>query len=246
MTGSLEGAEGSRSINSSVDPLHLAHAALEVQRLDVVPVLLKQRHQEVDCQQAVLSQFVLGHLDMTHSNTEAQHLLQLELDVAFDFGDFVLDLVAVCDERRELARLVQAGTQQTGDLRDQHLRGQESVVLLGEFLDEFLVLVEFLECLDVHEVDARLARLLAVHSVAQDAHLHPRTGHMRQLHSAGETFVPLRVIVLESDLQVDSLDELALLLLRASLDLRDSLLQRVGAQLTHFRGCCLRTACHSP
>jgi hypothetical protein len=38
--------------------------------------------------------------------------------------------------------LGETGSEQTRDLLDQSLGGQESVVLLGELLDELLVLVE--------------------------------------------------------------------------------------------------------
>ena len=38
--------------------------------------------------------------------------------------------------------LGETGTKETGDLLDESLRGKESVVLLGELLDELLVLVE--------------------------------------------------------------------------------------------------------
>ena len=41
---------------------------------------------------------------------------------------------------------------------------------------------------------------------------HPRPRHPRQLDSARETLVTLRVIVLEADLQLDRLEEVALLL----------------------------------
>jgi len=38
--------------------------------------------------------------------------------------------------------LRQTGTQQTWNLLDQRLGGEESIVFLGEFLDQFLVLVQ--------------------------------------------------------------------------------------------------------
>jgi hypothetical protein len=48
----------------------------------------------------------------------------------------------VGDGGRELAGLGQTGTEQTRDLLDQSLGSEERVVLLGELLDELLVLVE--------------------------------------------------------------------------------------------------------
>ena len=42
----------------------------------------------------------------------------------------------------ELSGLGETGSEETRDLLDQSFGGQESVVLLGEFLDEFLVFIK--------------------------------------------------------------------------------------------------------
>ena len=49
-----------------------------------------------------------------------------------------------------------------------------------QLLDEFLVLVELLQSLDVHEGQVVGLGLVAMQLVAQDAHLHRRTRHVAQ------------------------------------------------------------------
>ena len=72
-----------------VQSLGLAHGGLDVQRLDVLPVLLEQGHEEVDCQVEVLDQLVLAHSHVTNGNGQAEDLLHLELDGALQFGDLL-------------------------------------------------------------------------------------------------------------------------------------------------------------
>ena len=46
-------------------------------------------------------------------------------------------------------------------------------------------------------------------SIGKNADGHARAGDVGQLDGSGETLVPLRVVVLETDLELDSLDEVA-------------------------------------
>lgn len=79
---------------------------------------------------------------MADSDTQAQDFLELELDGGAHLVEFVGEVLVVGHRSRELAGLGKTGPKETGDLLDEGLRGKESVVLLGEFLDQFLVLVE--------------------------------------------------------------------------------------------------------
>jgi hypothetical protein len=56
------------------------HGGLDVEGLDVLPVLLQERHEEVDGHLRVDEQLALGHLDVADGDGEAENLLQLELD----------------------------------------------------------------------------------------------------------------------------------------------------------------------
>ena len=70
-----------------VKPLGWAHGALDVERTDVLPMLLEQRHQEVDGQMDVLNQLVLCHVHVPNSDVEAQHLKKVPtLKGLYKFG----------------------------------------------------------------------------------------------------------------------------------------------------------------
>ena len=88
-----------------VKPLNFAHGGLNVEGLDILPVLLQQGHQEVHGQVNVLSQLLFRHLDVANSNIQAQNLLHLELDGGLEVEDLGLDVIGVGDQGGELASL---------------------------------------------------------------------------------------------------------------------------------------------
>ena len=57
-----------------VKTLRGSHGALDVERANVLPVLLEQRHQEVDGQMNVLDQLILGHVDVANGDVQAEDL----------------------------------------------------------------------------------------------------------------------------------------------------------------------------
>ena len=97
-----------------------------MQTLDVLPVLLQQRHEEVHGEADVLHQLLLRHVHVadlrhhicanadyyflfpfpTHRNTEAQNLLHLELDGGLHVIHLLLEVIGVSDHGGELSRLV--------------------------------------------------------------------------------------------------------------------------------------------
>ena len=123
--------------------LRLAHGRFDVQAADVLPVLLQQRDKEVDGHHDVGNKFVFGHLDVSDSNSQAENLLQLELDGSTDFIDLLVQVVDYGRLGWGLAGLVEAGTQETGNLLDERIGGKESIVLLASFLMSFLFLLSF-------------------------------------------------------------------------------------------------------
>lgn len=48
--------------------------------VDVLPVFLKERDQEVGGEEDVGGKLVFGHLNVANSNAHAEHLLELPLD----------------------------------------------------------------------------------------------------------------------------------------------------------------------
>ena len=73
--------------------------------LDILPVLLQQRHKEVHGEMDVLSQLFLGHLNIADSNIQAENLLHLELDGGLQVEHLRLDVIGVGDQAGELASL---------------------------------------------------------------------------------------------------------------------------------------------
>lgn len=228
-----------------IQPLGRAHAGLDGQAADVLPTLLQQRHEVVDGQHDVGDQLILGHADVSNSDTHAQNLLQLELDGGLDFGDFAGEIFVVRDGGGEFASLGETGAQETGNLLDQRVRGDKGIVLAGEFLDQLLVLVQLLQVVGRHGVNTVMLGSVNVVLVTENTvgscqstgryksggvgqggvpDCHARSGNGWQLDGSGETLVTLRVIVLEADLQFDRLEEVSLLLI-----------ERVIEQLLHVR-----------
>lgn len=158
----------------------LAHSRLEVERLDVLPVLLEQRDQEVDGQHDVSNQLVLSHLDVANSNTQAKNLLELELDGGTDFIGLDGQVIVVRHSSGELADLVETRTQETRNLLDQSFRSKEGIVLLGKLLDQLLVLVELLQVINRLEFHASSLGLVTVESITENADGQVRTRNVRK------------------------------------------------------------------
>ncbi len=185
------------------------HGGLDVQDLDVLPVLLQQGNQEVNSQLDVQGNIARSHGDVGNSQRHAHDLLHLELDGGLGDFNLLAEIISLIKDSRELTCLGQARTKDTRDLLDQRSRGQKVIVLLGELLDQLLVLVELLKVVHGHLVNAKLISLLAVLLVTQNANTGVRTWDNWELEGAGETFVSGRIVVLQGDLKLDTLSELA-------------------------------------
>ena len=79
-----------------------------------------------------------------------------------------------------LSYLVQPGSQQSRDLLDQSVRGQEGVVLSGQLLHLLLVLVQLLQVVSGHGGDAGGLGLVNVLLISQQADSELLTGDMLQ------------------------------------------------------------------
>jgi hypothetical protein len=104
---------------------------------------------------------------------------------------------------------------------------KHSVLMIHtQLLDELLVAVELLECLNIARVDLKLLSNLAMDGITEDAELQRLLAWHGQADRTTETLVTLRIVVLERDLELDSLSELSLLLaIGESEDVRDGLLE---------------------
>jgi len=165
------------------------------------------------------------------SDTQTENLLQLELDLRLEFLNLGLDVIVVSESGGEFTSLVQTRSKETGDLRNQGLRGEEGVELAGQLFDELGVLVQLLEVVNSSEGDSKFLSLLAMTSITENANLHSGSGDVGELDGTSETLVSLGIVVLEADLKFDGLDELSGLLLSTLQNSLDSLLQIVDVKL---------------
>lgn len=168
---------------SLVDADRLAHRRLDKKGANILPVLLQERHQEVDGKHDVGGQLVFGHRDVADGNTNAENLLELELDRRLLLANLLRQVVRVAQRRRELAGLVETGTEETWDLLDDRLGGEEKVKRLGKLLNLLLVLVHLLQVLDGAKVDAQALCLVAVELVSKNTRTHLWLGSIRQTTS---------------------------------------------------------------
>jgi len=182
-----------------------------VEGLDVLPVLLEQGDQEVDAKHDVTQDLVFSHLDVADGDTQAENLLELELDGRTDLGDLAVKVLIVRDGGGELASLGETGTKETGDLLDQNFGGQEGIIFLSKLLNELLVLVQFFKIINGHVLKLDLLGTIDIGSVTEKADRHAGTGDIGQFDGSRETLVTLGIVVLEANLEFDGLDEVALL-----------------------------------
>lgn len=173
-----------------VDAAGRRHGSLDGKAPNVLPALLQKRDKVVDGQHDVGDQLLLGHLDVADGDTHAEHLLELELDSRLDLVHLAAKVLSVRDGRGELAScgtvlelvlsnrsigvcisltLGETGTEDTGDLLDQGLGGDEGIVLARKLLDELLVLVELLEILNGHGVNTAVLGTVDIVLVTENA-----------------------------------------------------------------------------
>ena len=198
-------------MNILVQTHGLAHGRLDGQGLDVLPVLLQQRDQEIDRHLDVNVQFLLGQVDVTDGNTEAKNLLKLVLDGRSDLINLVLERVIMGNEGRELTGLVKTRSQKTRDHLDDRVGSKESGIPLGELLDKLLVLVKLLEVVNSHGINANGSGFFAMLNISKNTDLHLRTGAERKLDGSTETLIFLGIVVLQTDLEFDGFGEVTFL-----------------------------------
>merc|ERR1712066_519694 len=191
-----------------------AHGGLDVERSNVLPLLLEERDQEIDAHVDVLDQLVVVHVDIADSDGQAEDLLHLELDGGLHLADLSVHVVASRQDGWELTGLVQTWSQQSWDLSDQSIGSQESIVLFGKLLDQLLVLVELLQVINGHVWDVVLLGLIDMRLVTQNADGELWPGHIWQLHGTAKSLILLWIVVLEHDLKLNGLGEFSVLVFR--------------------------------
>lgn len=112
---------------------------------------------------------VLSHANVSNGDTQAKNLLELELDGALDVVDLGGKVLSMGDGGRELSGLGETGSEETGNLLDELLRGDEGIVLASKLLDELLVLVELLQVINRHRLEGVVLGTIDIVLVSENA-----------------------------------------------------------------------------
>lgn len=215
------------------DLLGGAHGRLDVDALNLLPVLGEKVDEEVDGEDNVSSDLLRGHANVSNSNTEAERLLGLELELDGRLGLINLrgDIIVSVDDRGELTGLVKTRAEETGDKTNKGGRSKESVVLVSKVLNLLLVLVEELKVILGHGVNASSGSTVEVDLVTDDADGELGAGDVREDNGSGETLLLVGIVVLEANLELDGLEEVALLVGGSLKDVSDGLVEDVAGDL---------------
>jgi len=176
-----------------------------------LPLLLKKRSQKVGRQLDVGGDVLDIHGNIADGDVETHDLLHLELDGRLDLVNLLLHIFTTGKKGRELTGLGKTGTEKTGDLFDHVVGRQEEIITLGKLLHHLLVLVELLEILDTHVIDSDTISLFTMGGISQHAALETGTRHSGELEGPRETLVTDGIVVLQSDLNLNSFSEVTLL-----------------------------------
>lgn len=118
--------------------------------------------------------------------------------------------------------------------KEQEERGMRRRRVRTKLLDKLLVTLELVEGVHVAGVDLEGGGLVAVKHVSENAELHAGLADLGEADGTRKTLVLGDIVVLKSNLELDSLDESSLLgLLGVPDDIRHGLLQNVVGDLTH-------------
>ena len=129
------------------------------------------------------------------------YLLHLEFDGALQVFDLFIKVVSVSKQRREFASFVKTRSQKPGNLLDKRLGSQKCIVLLGELLDKFLLLVQLFQVVGTHVGDTRFLSLITMLLITKDADGEFWPWDVAQFNGARETLVFLGIVVLQTNLK---------------------------------------------
>ena len=137
-----------------------------------MPALLHEGDKEVDGHGEVLSDLLLGLLDVADGGSEAGGLLGLELDGMLDFINLISELFSFSQCDGELSELDQDVAQKFGNLLGDGVGGEKDVVLLAPFLYFCLIFVESFQSIDINVGDVIGSGFFNVSGISQNANLY--------------------------------------------------------------------------
>ena len=199
-----------------------------------MPLLLEEGSEEVKGHDDVLSKLFVVHGLVTGGNVKAGNLLQLPLDGSLDVVDLLLNRLVVSDWLREHTNSVKNWTEDDWDLLDKGISSKQEGVFLGPLLDLLLVLVELLESIHVGDINLNLGLgdLISVLLIGNNADLEVWSWDVRKSDGTDESLILLWIVILKSNLELDSLGELSLLSLFSHI--LDAFKNKGVSNLGHF------------
>jgi len=196
--------------NNLEDTDRSTHGSLDEERLDVLPALLQKGDKEVDATLDVGLDLLLSERNVGNSDTKAEGLLHLELNLGLELKNLSGKIISVLDDSGELTGTVEGRTVQLGDLTKDSLRSKEAVVLLAQLLQGLLVTADGLQTVNTHAGETELLGLIKVDLVTKDANLDALLARIRQTDNTAETLILLNIPVLQTNLKFDGLNEVTL------------------------------------
>mmetsp|Transcript_74607 Transcript_74607/g.103696 ORF Transcript_74607/g.103696 Transcript_74607/m.103696 type:complete len:208 (-) Transcript_74607:32-655(-) len=175
-------------------------------------MLLKHGYQKVNSNNNVGSYLFLSEAEVSYGYGEAHNLLELELDRRAKFLHLGSKIYVLIQNGRELTGLVKTWTQKTRNLTDEGGRSNKSIVLLGQSLDLLLVLLESLHLFNSHPRKTQSLCLIAIDLVTQNTYAKLALALVGEYNGTGETLILGRIVVLQTDLKLNGLLEVTLLL----------------------------------
>ena len=181
--------------------------------LDVLPALLEVVDEGVDGEDDVALDVFRLVGDLADWVVEAEDLLELDTDGVLHVVDLGDEVVGRLQRHWLAADLGQRWAEGLDDVLDLGLGAEDDVVLLGPSLDwSGLGLVESArELVEREELDVGSLATVAVVGVREDQDLRVGLREVREDQWLVETRVLLRVVVLQTDLELEGLVELVLL-----------------------------------
>jgi hypothetical protein len=217
-----------------------SHGALQVQSLNVLPFLLQQGNHVVDGGHGVEFNLSRSHRHVGNGSAHTHWSSGLNLQVELNGGRSLLDLVSKRgiwrDDLRELSGLGQSRSYKSWNLLDQGRRSQESIVLVSELLNKLLVSVELGKVIFRHAVNSNSLGFVQSSLVSQHTDSALWLWGLWKSDGSSNSLISGRVIVLQCNLQLNSLGKLSLLGLQRELqNLSDGFLDHCVRKFAHLR-----------
>jgi len=150
----------------------------------------------------------------------------------FDLSDHI---VSLSQNGWKLTGFVQTWSQQSRNLSDQSIGGQESVVFFGELFNQLFVLVELFQVFDGHVWDVMFDGFIDMGLVTEDANGKFWSSGVWELDGTGESLVLLWIVVFEHDLKLNGFGEFSVFVLAGLDHFGDLLVELISVDFRHIR-----------